>query len=94
MYAYFESSNSMESGHCIMLYKKRLVLSGCRCIKRCVYIRIYQVVMPAFFVCLALIFSLIIPPFVEYPNLELQPWMYGAPQNTFYRYTHTLAAYK
>uniref|UniRef100_A0A8C1VAN2 ABC transporter domain-containing protein n=1 Tax=Cyprinus carpio TaxID=7962 RepID=A0A8C1VAN2_CYPCA len=45
---------------------------------------IAQVVMPAFFVCLALIFSLIVPPFVEYPNLELQPWMYGAPQNTFY----------
>uniref|UniRef100_A0A9J7YWA7 P-type phospholipid transporter n=1 Tax=Cyprinus carpio carpio TaxID=630221 RepID=A0A9J7YWA7_CYPCA len=47
---------------------------------------IAQVVMPAFFVCLALIFSLIVPPFVEYPNLELQPWMYGAPQNTFYSF--------
>ncbi|TRY85186.1 hypothetical protein DNTS_030944 [Danionella cerebrum] len=45
-----------------------------------------QVVLPAFFVCLALIFSLILPPFVEYPNLELQPWMYGAPQNTFYSF--------
>ncbi|XP_057192343.1 phospholipid-transporting ATPase ABCA1 isoform X2 [Triplophysa rosa] len=47
---------------------------------------IAQVVMPAFFVCLALIFSLIVPPFVEYPNLELQPWMYGAPQNTFFSF--------
>lgn len=47
---------------------------------------IAQVVLPAFFVCLALIFSLIVPPFVEYPNLELQPWMYGAPQNTFYSF--------
>ncbi|KAM9449520.1 phospholipid-transporting ATPase ABCA1 isoform 1-T2 [Clarias gariepinus] len=45
---------------------------------------IAQVVLPALFVCLSLIFSLIIPPFVEYPNLELQPWMYGKPQNTFY----------
>ncbi|KAF5901914.1 ATP-binding cassette sub-family A member 1-like, partial [Clarias magur] len=45
---------------------------------------IAQVVLPALFVCLALIFSLIIPPFVEYPSLELQPWMYGKPQNTFY----------
>ncbi|XP_062865086.1 phospholipid-transporting ATPase ABCA1 [Trichomycterus rosablanca] len=45
---------------------------------------IAQVVLPAFFVCLALIFSLIVPPFVEYPSLELQPWMYGKPQNTFY----------
>ncbi|KAG5261287.1 hypothetical protein AALO_G00302200 [Alosa alosa] len=42
-----------------------------------------QIVMPALFVCLALIFSLIVPPFREYPKLELQPWMYGAKQNTF-----------
>ncbi|KAK7909890.1 hypothetical protein WMY93_014574 [Mugilogobius chulae] len=45
---------------------------------------IAQVVLPAFFVCLSLIFSLILPPFKEYPSLELQPWMYGLPQNTFY----------
>ncbi|XP_031441264.1 phospholipid-transporting ATPase ABCA1-like isoform X2 [Clupea harengus] len=44
---------------------------------------IAQVVLPAAFVCLALIFSLIVPPFREYPSLDLQPWMYGAPQNTF-----------
>ncbi|XP_067284959.1 phospholipid-transporting ATPase ABCA1 [Pseudorasbora parva] len=47
---------------------------------------IAQVVMPAFFVCLALIFSLIVPSFTNYPSLELQPWMYGAPQNTFYSF--------
>uniref|UniRef100_A0A3Q3WL83 ABC transporter domain-containing protein n=1 Tax=Mola mola TaxID=94237 RepID=A0A3Q3WL83_MOLML len=45
---------------------------------------IAQVVLPAVFVCLALIFSLIIPPFSEFPKLELQPWMYGLPQTTFY----------
>lgn len=44
-----------------------------------------QVVLPAVFVCLALIFSLIVPPFSEFPNLELQPWMYDLPQTTFYR---------
>uniref|UniRef100_A0A669D085 ABC transporter domain-containing protein n=1 Tax=Oreochromis niloticus TaxID=8128 RepID=A0A669D085_ORENI len=38
---------------------------------------IAQVVLPAFFVCLSLIFSLIVPPFNEFPPLELQPWMYG-----------------
>uniref|UniRef100_A0A665XDU4 P-type phospholipid transporter n=1 Tax=Echeneis naucrates TaxID=173247 RepID=A0A665XDU4_ECHNA len=43
-----------------------------------------QVVLPAAFVCLALIFALIVPPFTEYPSLELQPWMYGLPQTTFY----------
>ncbi|KPP71608.1 hypothetical protein Z043_109458 [Scleropages formosus] len=45
---------------------------------------IAQVVLPAVFVCLSLIFSLIVPPFLEYPSLELQPWMYGVPQNTFF----------
>uniref|UniRef100_A0A4W5MT56 P-type phospholipid transporter n=1 Tax=Hucho hucho TaxID=62062 RepID=A0A4W5MT56_9TELE len=46
---------------------------------------IAQVILPAVFVCLSLIFSVIVPPFAEYPNLELQPWMYGLPQTTFYR---------
>ncbi|XP_037549875.1 phospholipid-transporting ATPase ABCA1-like [Nematolebias whitei] len=45
---------------------------------------IAQVILPAFFVCLSLIFSLIVPPFADYPSLELQPWMYGLPQTTFY----------
>ncbi|XP_075999903.1 phospholipid-transporting ATPase ABCA1 [Genypterus blacodes] len=43
-----------------------------------------QVILPTVFVCLSLIFSLIVPPFAEYPRLELQPWMYGLPQTTFY----------
>uniref|UniRef100_A0A7N9AR62 P-type phospholipid transporter n=1 Tax=Mastacembelus armatus TaxID=205130 RepID=A0A7N9AR62_9TELE len=47
---------------------------------------IAQVVLPAVFVFLSLIFSLITPPFSEYPSLELQPWMYGLPQTTFFRY--------
>ncbi|XP_057217516.1 phospholipid-transporting ATPase ABCA1 isoform X1 [Triplophysa rosa] len=36
-----------------------------------------QIVLPAFFVLIALLFSLIVPPFGKYPPLELQPWMYG-----------------
>uniref|UniRef100_A0A672GTG5 P-type phospholipid transporter n=1 Tax=Salarias fasciatus TaxID=181472 RepID=A0A672GTG5_SALFA len=35
-----------------------------------------QIVLPALFVCIALVFSLIVPPFGKYPSLELQPWMY------------------
>ncbi|XP_029466633.1 ATP-binding cassette sub-family A member 1-like [Rhinatrema bivittatum] len=42
-----------------------------------------QVVLPAAFVCLSLIFSMVVPPFMEYPSLELQPWMYGL-QRTFF----------
>uniref|UniRef100_A0A8C4TJI6 P-type phospholipid transporter n=1 Tax=Erpetoichthys calabaricus TaxID=27687 RepID=A0A8C4TJI6_ERPCA len=35
-----------------------------------------QIVLPAVFVCIALVFSLIVPPFGKYPSLELEPWMY------------------
>uniref|UniRef100_A0A8C6JQZ8 P-type phospholipid transporter n=1 Tax=Melopsittacus undulatus TaxID=13146 RepID=A0A8C6JQZ8_MELUD len=42
----------------------------------------FQVVLPAVFVCIALMFSLIVPPFGKYPSLELQPWMYDE-QYTF-----------
>ncbi|XP_029935000.1 retinal-specific phospholipid-transporting ATPase ABCA4a isoform X2 [Myripristis murdjan] len=42
-----------------------------------------QIVLPASFVFLALMFTLIIPPFGEYPSLTLTPWMYGR-QFTFF----------
>ncbi|NXC10284.1 ABCA1 protein, partial [Orthonyx spaldingii] len=42
-----------------------------------------QIVLPAVFVCIALLFSLIVPPFGKYPPLQLQPWMYGR-QFTFF----------
>ncbi|XP_072260468.1 phospholipid-transporting ATPase ABCA1 isoform X4 [Pyxicephalus adspersus] len=41
-----------------------------------------QIVLPAVFVLIALLFSLIVPPFGKYPSLELQPWMYDE-QYTF-----------
>ncbi|XP_066551415.1 ATP-binding cassette, sub-family A (ABC1), member 7 isoform X2 [Amia ocellicauda] len=42
-----------------------------------------QIILPAVFVFIALLFSLIVPPFGKYPSLELQPWMYGE-QYTFF----------
>ncbi|EMP24164.1 ATP-binding cassette sub-family A member 7 [Chelonia mydas] len=42
-----------------------------------------QIVLPAVFVCIALLFSLIVPPFGKYPPLRLEPWMYGE-QFTFF----------
>ncbi|KAM7379618.1 hypothetical protein PAMP_005160 [Pampus punctatissimus] len=42
-----------------------------------------QVVLPASFVLIALIFTMIVPPFGEYPSLTLTPWMYGQ-QFTFF----------
>ncbi|CAL1580468.1 unnamed protein product [Knipowitschia caucasica] len=41
-----------------------------------------QIVLPASFVLIALVFTTIVPPFGEYPALTLSPWMYG-PQFTF-----------
>ncbi|XP_059941358.1 retinal-specific phospholipid-transporting ATPase ABCA4 [Mesoplodon densirostris] len=42
-----------------------------------------QIVLPSTFVFLALMLSIIIPPFGEYPALTLHPWMYGQ-QYTFF----------
>uniref|UniRef100_M3XGV9 ATP binding cassette subfamily A member 4 n=1 Tax=Latimeria chalumnae TaxID=7897 RepID=M3XGV9_LATCH len=42
-----------------------------------------QIVLPANFVLLALIFTVILPPFGEYPSLILHPWIYGQ-QFTFF----------
>ncbi|XP_051789234.1 retinal-specific phospholipid-transporting ATPase ABCA4 isoform X1 [Erpetoichthys calabaricus] len=42
-----------------------------------------QIVLPATFVLLALVFTVIIPPFGEYPSLILHPWIYGQ-QFTFF----------
>uniref|UniRef100_A0A8C5D6G3 P-type phospholipid transporter n=1 Tax=Gouania willdenowi TaxID=441366 RepID=A0A8C5D6G3_GOUWI len=58
-------------------------------IKRWLYARrsrrgfLAQIVLPAVFVLIALLFSLIVPPFGKYPALQLQPWMYGE-QYTFF----------
>lgn len=45
---------------------------------------VFQIVLPAVFVCIALVFSLIVPPFGKYPSLALDPSMYGE-QFTFIR---------
>ncbi|KAF6716400.1 Retinal-specific ATP-binding cassette transporter [Oryzias melastigma] len=42
-----------------------------------------QIVLPASFVFFSLTFTLIVPPFGEYPSLTLSPWMYGR-QYTFF----------
>ncbi|XP_068174679.1 phospholipid-transporting ATPase ABCA1 isoform X2 [Antennarius striatus] len=42
-----------------------------------------QIVLPAVFVLVALLFSLIVPPFGKYPAMQLHPWMYGE-QYTFF----------
>ncbi|XP_076977505.1 phospholipid-transporting ATPase ABCA7 [Tamandua tetradactyla] len=42
-----------------------------------------QIVLPALFVGLALLFSLIVPPFGHYPALQLSPAMYGAQVSFF-----------
>uniref|UniRef100_A0AAY4CPM1 ABC transporter domain-containing protein n=1 Tax=Denticeps clupeoides TaxID=299321 RepID=A0AAY4CPM1_9TELE len=46
-----------------------------------------QIVLPACFVLLSLIFTMIVPPFGEYPSLTLSPWMYGQ-QFTFFSHVY------
>ncbi|XP_035270491.1 retinal-specific phospholipid-transporting ATPase ABCA4-like [Anguilla anguilla] len=50
-----------------------------------------QIVLPAAFVLLSMVFTLVIPPFGEYPSLTLSPWMYGR-QFTFFSNERTLNA--
>ena len=44
-----------------------------------------EIILPAFFVFLALLFTLLIPPLSEEPSLELLPWLYGPPSYVFFR---------
>lgn len=71
MYEYI-SSTLCNYLNCIYIVYDRLVFCG------------FQVVLPASFVLIALIFTMIVPPFGEYPSLTLSPWMYGQ-QFTFFR---------
>uniref|UniRef100_A0A8C2T8T8 P-type phospholipid transporter n=1 Tax=Coturnix japonica TaxID=93934 RepID=A0A8C2T8T8_COTJA len=48
-----------------------------------------QIVLPASFVLLSLVLTVIIPPFGEYPALTLDPWIYGQ-QFTFFRYEESV----
>lgn len=43
-----------------------------------------EIILPALFVLLALLFTLLIPPMSEEPPLELTPWVYGPPNYVFY----------
>ncbi|XP_039258702.2 phospholipid-transporting ATPase ABCA1-like isoform X1 [Styela clava] len=43
-----------------------------------------QIILPSAFVLIALCLTLILPPYDGQPSLELQPWMYGDNQYTFF----------
>ena len=46
----------------------------------------FQIVLPAFFVSLAMIFTLILPALVEEPELEISPWIYPTKVSTSYSF--------
>ncbi|KAH9491700.1 ATP-binding cassette sub- A member 1 [Bulinus truncatus] len=48
---------------------------------------ISEILLPAGFVCLAMVFSLLTPAFSEGPPLELQPWMYEPKKGDNFLYT-------
>ncbi|XP_067120260.1 phospholipid-transporting ATPase ABCA1-like isoform X3 [Centruroides vittatus] len=43
-----------------------------------------EIVLPALFVCLALLLTLAIPPMMDEPPLELNPWLYDPPNYVFF----------
>lgn len=43
-----------------------------------------EIVLPALFVLLALVCTLVVPPLSEEPPLELSPWVYGPPNYVFF----------
>lgn len=43
-----------------------------------------EIVLPALFVCLALLLTLAIPPMMDEPPLELNPWLYDSPNYIFF----------
>lgn len=53
---------------------------------------VLQIVLPALFVGLALVFSLIVPPFGFYPALQLSASMYGT-QVSFFRWVQKRGAW-
>ncbi|KAM9103951.1 LOW QUALITY PROTEIN: phospholipid-transporting ATPase ABCA7 [Megaptera novaeangliae] len=62
----------------------RALLLKCFLFARCSHRGLFaQIVLPALFVGLALVFSLIMPPFRYYPALQLSPSMYGAQVSFF-----------
>ncbi|XP_043218216.1 ATP-binding cassette sub-family A member 7-like [Amphibalanus amphitrite] len=47
-----------------------------------------EIILPAFFVCLSMLFTLILPPLEEEPPLELSPWVYEPPFYVFFANDH------
>jgi len=88
MHAAFDSSKSAGS---YMLAGKQLLYQQFKALltKRFQYARrnrkgiISQIVVPAVFVALSLVFTLIVPDVADQKPLELQPWMYGDTNSFF-----------
>ncbi|XP_070797170.1 retinal-specific phospholipid-transporting ATPase ABCA4 [Pituophis catenifer annectens] len=72
-----------KGGHLILQQIKALLIKRFHHTTRSIKDFLAQIVLPASFVLLALILTLIIPPFGEYPSLTLHPWIYGH-QFTFF----------
>lgn len=68
----------------IYIYYKLHTVSLCSICLSVVFSCPLQIVLPASFVLLSLMLTVIIPPFGEYPALTLHPWIYGQ-QFTFFR---------
>ncbi|KAL7984894.1 hypothetical protein Chor_003464 [Crotalus horridus] len=72
-----------KGGQLILQQIKALLIKRFHHTTRSIKDFLAQIVLPASFVLLALILTVIIPPFGEYPSLTLHPWIYGH-QFTFF----------
>ncbi|XP_058033573.1 retinal-specific phospholipid-transporting ATPase ABCA4 [Ahaetulla prasina] len=66
-----------KGGQLILQQIKALLIKRFHHTARSIKDFLAQIVLPASFVLLALILTVIIPPFGEYPSLTLHPWIYG-----------------
>ncbi|XP_078575167.1 phospholipid-transporting ATPase ABCA1-like isoform X1 [Branchiostoma floridae x Branchiostoma japonicum] len=45
-----------------------------------------SIILPAVFVCIAMIFAMIVPPLQDYPALKIDPSLYKGPENPLYTF--------
>ncbi|KAM5237884.1 phospholipid-transporting ATPase ABCA7 [Ctenodactylus gundi] len=78
-----DSEARVQGGALALQQLRALLLKRCLLALRSRRGLFAQIVLPALFVGLALVFSLIVPPFGHYPALRLSPAMYGAQVSFF-----------
>ncbi|XP_060088217.1 retinal-specific phospholipid-transporting ATPase ABCA4 [Heteronotia binoei] len=72
-----KGSRQIKGYHLTLLHIKALLIKRFHHSTRSLKDFFAQIVLPASFVLLALVLTVLVPPFGEYPSLTLHPWIYG-----------------